>query len=116
MNKKRVIVGILCILVLVIGFFAYNFYGPMKYASITSFDECQKAGLPVMESFPARCSTPDGRTFTQKLSPEEQLRSTPAQQVCQNKCGDNVCQEIVCMGSGCPCAETTTSCPADCSK
>jgi hypothetical protein len=33
---------------------------------------------------------------------------------CVDRCGDGVCQEIVCMAVGCPCAETPTSCPQDC--
>ena len=31
--------------------------------SITNFDECAAAGYPIMESYPERCRTPDGRTF-----------------------------------------------------
>lgn len=34
--------------------------------------------------------------------------------LCENRCGDGVCDEIVCMGEGCPCPETRASCPADC--
>ncbi|MFH0885013.1 MAG: hypothetical protein V1861_04845 [Candidatus Micrarchaeota archaeon] len=34
--------------------------------------------------------------------------------ICQNACGDGICQEIVCQGTGCPCAETNSSCPQDC--
>lgn len=34
-------------------------------AGITDFRTCAAAGLPVMESDPPRCATPDGRTFTQ---------------------------------------------------
>jgi hypothetical protein len=34
--------------------------------------------------------------------------------VCVNMCGNGVCQEVVCLGSGCPCAETIYSCYADC--
>jgi cell division protein FtsL len=34
--------------------------------------------------------------------------------ICINMCGDEVCQEMVCMGEGCPCAETAQSCSADC--
>ena len=30
---------------------------------IKSFDDCVKAGYPVMESFPRQCKTPDGRVF-----------------------------------------------------
>lgn len=35
--------------------------------------------------------------------------------ICEDMCGDGTCQEIVCMGSGCPCAETAQNCPEDCS-
>ena len=34
--------------------------------------------------------------------------------ICVDRCGDGVCDEMVCMGEGCPCPETTESCPADC--
>jgi hypothetical protein len=33
---------------------------------------------------------------------------------CKDLCGDGECQEIVCMAVGCPCAESTASCPHDC--
>lgn len=33
---------------------------------------------------------------------------------CKDHCGDGVCQEMVCMAEGCPCAETAESCPQDC--
>lgn len=36
--------------------------------------------------------------------------------ICQNTCGNGTCEEIVCQGSGCPCAETPTSCPQDCAE
>ncbi|HEY4487163.1 MAG TPA: hypothetical protein VI483_00160 [Candidatus Paceibacterota bacterium] len=32
-------------------------------ASISNFDECKKAGYPIMEKYPEECATPDGRTF-----------------------------------------------------
>lgn len=35
---------------------------------------------------------------------------------CQNKCGDGICQENVCMAIGCPCAENINNCAQDCSK
>lgn len=34
---------------------------------ITSFDDCARAGYPIMESYPERCRTPDGRSFTKQL-------------------------------------------------
>ncbi len=38
----------------------------------------------------------------------------PKGSVCKDQCGDGICQEIVCQGSGCPCAETKENCPKDC--
>lgn len=44
------------------------------------------------------------------LEPENQKT-----EICVDMCGDGVCQEIVCLGSGCPCPETSATCPQDCS-
>lgn len=33
---------------------------------------------------------------------------------CKDLCGDGICQEIVCLAIGCPCAETSETCPKDC--
>ena len=33
---------------------------------------------------------------------------------CKDLCGDSECQEIVCLAVGCPCAETSETCPHDC--
>jgi len=35
---------------------------------------------------------------------------------CKDLCGDGICQEIVCMAVGCPCAETKETCPEDCEE
>ncbi len=37
------------------------------------------------------------------------------EKICQDACGDGQCQEIVCLGNGCPCPETPETCPQDCS-
>ncbi len=47
----------------------------------------------------------------------EESDSTDEQEsICQDMCGDGVCQAIVCLGSGCPCAETADNCPEDCAN
>lgn len=33
---------------------------------------------------------------------------------CVDQCGDGLCQEIVCLGTNCPCGESARSCPQDC--
>ena len=80
-------------------------------AVITNFDDCVKAGNPVMESYPRQCSTPEGEVFVEDV--EIILEPEPVE-ICEDMCGDGICQEIVCMAIGCPCAETAESCPEDC--
>lgn len=78
---------------------------------INSYDTCVSAGYEVF--YPdcidcqSYCETPLGQKF---------FGSIDSPEICVDKCGDDICQEIVCLGSGCPCAETPTSCPADCAE
>jgi len=77
--------------------------------AITDYRGCVEAGNPIMRSYPPQCITPDGTIFV------EQLRDTHNEQkICVDRCGDGECQEIVCLGQGCPCPETPESCPEDC--
>lgn len=50
------------------------------------------------------------------LPKEKRLRDAPfvGGGFCKDQCGNGVCEEMVCMAEGCPCAESTASCPADC--
>ena len=43
---------------------------------IASFDDCIQAGYPVLESYPARCKTSEGATFTQNIGNELDLLDT----------------------------------------
>ncbi|MHA2023158.1 MAG: hypothetical protein ACTSWQ_05810, partial [Candidatus Thorarchaeota archaeon] len=38
----------------------------------------------------------------------------PDPAVCIDSCGDGICQDIVCTGTGCPCVESAQTCSADC--
>jgi len=91
-------------------------------STINSFEECAAAGNPIMESYPQQCRDPkSGNTFTEELTDEEKESLIPPSPPlnddlsCENQCGDDMCQEIVCLGSGCPCAETHDTCADDCS-
>lgn len=33
----------------------------------SSFEDCMKAGYPILESYPRQCKTPDGKTLTEKI-------------------------------------------------
>ncbi|MCK4428917.1 MAG: hypothetical protein KAU95_00970 [Candidatus Aenigmarchaeota archaeon] len=115
---------------------------------IDSFEECVKAGYPILESYPRQCQMPNGKTFTEETATEQpcakegekvnrnplmgstdkqccsgliENRVSKSYSICEKKvmlcrdlCGDGVCQEIVCMAAGCPCAETAETCPKDC--
>lgn len=35
---------------------------------ITEFEECAKAGYPILETYPEQCRTPDGRSFTKSIN------------------------------------------------
>ena len=77
---------------------------------VNTFEECAKMGYPIGFSYPPQCWTPDGRHFVETITPAAE----PSGGVCVNLCGDGICQEVVCMGTGCPCSETPETCPADC--
>ena len=51
---------------------------------------------------------------TVKTPSEEPAQGNEDSGTCKNLCGNGVCEEIVCMAIGCPCAETPATCPQDC--
>lgn len=40
---------------------------PNKTKTASNFDECAALGFPIQESYPRRCTTPDGQTFTEEI-------------------------------------------------
>lgn len=44
----------------------YVFQSQSAKTDINNFDDCAAAGYPIQESYPARCVTPDGQSFTQE--------------------------------------------------
>ncbi len=42
------------------------------------------------------------------------VRFNKLEGVCKDLCGDGICQEVVCMAVGCPCAESAKTCLQDC--
>ncbi len=57
-----VVGGIIILGVIALGFLYYS-KRSNDYSAVTNFNECKQAGYPVMESYPEKCQTPDGRQF-----------------------------------------------------
>ena len=84
---------------------------PHEPQPIGDYDLCIASGGQIMKTFPPKCLSKDGKTFTKEgaIKVDPQGGNT----LCKNQCGDGICQQIVCMGSECPCAETAKNC-SDC--
>lgn len=48
---------------------------PPLAEEINSFEDCAAAGYPIMESYPERCATPEGKSFTRDISAEEPVQA-----------------------------------------
>jgi|688.fasta_scaffold1020732_1 hypothetical protein len=93
---------------------------PSQQKEPTTFDECVAGGGKILRTFPGQCVSPSGARFVDPSQaaayPKEGKGiADSVKSLCVNHCGDGTCQEMVCMGEGCPCAETTANCPTDCS-
>ncbi len=75
---RNAIIFLLFGLILLIGLALALGFGPFKrdrlgegavvsVDQILSFEDCEAAGLPVMESYPRQCRTPDGRLFAEEI-------------------------------------------------
>ncbi len=89
--------------------FLFATTGRADGVQVLSYEECVHAGYPVLKMYPPVCIAPDGTRFSPKGLAERG-------KACVDKCGDGVCQEVVCLGGSCPCAESASSCPKDCAR
>jgi len=69
---------ILIIVALIIGIGAVEWFiyskikiPPIEKEVITSFEECVKAGYPILESYPEQCQTPDGQNFVHQIQVDD---------------------------------------------
>lgn len=70
---------------------------------INSYEECVEAGNPILETYPEQCKTSDGKTFTRKLTQEEQdnLDSSENTDYYGSSTFASCTQESDCIASGC---------------
>lgn len=63
-KKNRTIIVFATIVILLVGGVLFMMMRRQAEPSINSYDDCAAAGYPIQESFPTRCVTPDGKSFT----------------------------------------------------
>src|SRR5689334_14031236 len=77
------LVALLVIIFILLAVVVYLFYRNMQNGStgtaksVNSYKECADAGYPILESYPSRCVTPDGKSFT---NPDQKLNENPINQ------------------------------------
>lgn len=59
---------------------------------ITNFDDCVKAGNPVMESYPRQCNA-DGQTFTEEIKEDMIVGGDKDEHGCIGSAGYSWCEE-----------------------
>jgi|GEM_PF-1441708 len=62
---------------------------------VNNFDDCVKAGYPVMESYPRQCKTPDGRIFTEEICNGMSLFEAKEIAIA-SECGDRLKDTCMC--------------------
>lgn len=82
MKKTHLFILYAVIIAFILGVIYYresrHLVGPNKRTTVNNFESCAAAGNPILESYPARCITPDGYSFTQVTSDSNPPTSTPA--------------------------------------
>ena len=71
----------LSIILLVIGFFLWKSQSNSNIKVFNSFEDCAKAGYPIMESFPEQCRVPGGKTFTKQVSEQSNWQEETIEEI-----------------------------------
>jgi len=79
MNKQVLVSGIGALIIALVAVIIYILSGGQGSQPIISdYASCAKAGNATVESYPAECTTKDGRTFIQPAATESDTTALPA--------------------------------------
>lgn len=74
MIKKNTKLITVFVVLLIASILVWKYQKTSKIQNISTFEECAKAGYPIMESYPEQCKTPNGRNFTKQTSANSDLQ------------------------------------------
>lgn len=99
--KTTTLIGILIVLTIVAGLLLSlsNIAKQQRLLSIGTFEECALAGYPIMESYPERCATPDGRSFTNEKQLPVSNENTGGSGIVANGCAVAGCSAQLCISA-----------------
>lgn len=74
MNRSRFFVSVLfgfMVVIFVVVYMVSSDKKQLKINTINSFEECVKAGYPILESYPRQCGLPNGKSFVENIATTE---------------------------------------------
>ncbi len=94
------LLGLAVVLALIAGLMLSlsNIAKQQEMYGISTFEECKRAGYPIMESSPEQCATPDGRTFTNDAQTVSHM-PPPQTGVVSNGCAVSGCSMQLCISA-----------------
>jgi len=77
-NKKIVV---FLIVLLIVSLVIWKYQQKSAVEQISSFEECARAGYPVLESYPEQCRTPNGESFTRQIPNQQNLQQETVEEI-----------------------------------
>jgi len=77
-NKKIVV---FLIVLLIVSLVIWKYQQKSAVEQISSFEECARAGYPVLESYPEQCRTPNGESFTRQIPNQQNLQQETIEEI-----------------------------------
>jgi len=77
-NKKIVV---FLIVLLIVSLVIWKYQQKSAVEQIGSFEECARAGYPVLESYPEQCRTPNGESFTRQIPNQQNLQQETIEEI-----------------------------------
>ncbi len=67
-HESLVVTAVILAILAVLSYYFIDKLSGEEAVTVSNFEECVARGYPVMESYPRRCNTPAGESFTEVLN------------------------------------------------